>query len=216
MLHDLPVLRRLHGRPARLLRRWLALALLLSGCIALFLPASARGTPGTATVVSARDLPAGTLLRAGDLKLVDLPDDVRPNGATSQADSIEGRLLVGAARAGEALTDVRLVGAAIPGSGDPESSTVPVRLADAGVAELLRPGQRVDVVAAAEAGREGSVLASMAVVAAVGVEGGGQDIEPKGGRTGSKGPLVLLALPSEVATRVAATSLERPVTVTLR
>ncbi len=213
MLHDLPVLRRLHGRPARLLRRWLALSLLLSGLVVLFLPDSARGTPGTATVVSARDLPVGTLLRAGDLKLVDLPDDVRPRGATASPASAEGRMLVGAARAGEPLTDVRLVDTAIPGTGDPENSTVPVRLGDAGVAELLRPGQRVDVVAAAEAGREASVLAGMAVVAAVGAQGTG---EPRASGAGSKGPLVLLSLPSASATRVAATSLERSITVTLR
>ncbi|EME63722.1 RcpC/CpaB family pilus assembly protein [Amycolatopsis decaplanina] len=213
MFHDLPVLRRLHGRPARLLRRWLALSLLLSGLVVLFLPASARGTPGTTTVVSARDLPAGSLLRAGDLKLVDLPDDVRPQGATGLPSSVEGRMLVGAARAGEPLTDVRLLDAAIPGSGDPESSTVPVRLADAGVAELLRPGQRVDVIAAADAGREASVLASTAVVAAVGEQG---TREPKASGAGSKGPLVLLSLPAATATRVAATSLERSITVTLR
>ncbi|MEV6908595.1 SAF domain-containing protein [Amycolatopsis sp. NPDC051071] len=213
MLHDLPVLRRLRGRPSRLLRRWLALSLLLGGLLTLFLPASARGTPGTATVVSARDLPARTLLRAGDLKVVGLPDDVRPQGATTQPASAEGRLLVGAARAGEPLTDVRLSGAAIPGTGDPESSTVPVRLADAGVTELLRPGQRVDVVAGAEAGREASVLASAAVVAAVGApdSAGTRDL-----KTGSKGPLLLLSLPSAIATRVAATSLERSLTVTLR
>lgn len=209
LLQDLPILRRLQGRPRRLLRRWLAVSLLLTGCVTLFLPASARGEPSTATVVSARDLAAGALLRAEDLKLVEIPDDVRPQGATTQAASVEGRMLVGAARAGEPLTDVRLVGAAIPGSGDPENSTVPVRLADAGVAELLRPGQRVDVVAPAAAEREASVLAGMAVVAAV----GGPD--PKAGQT-SKGPLVLLTLPTAVATRVAAISLERPVTVTLR
>ncbi|AGM09671.1 SAF domain-containing protein [Amycolatopsis keratiniphila] len=213
MLHDLPVLRRLRGRPARLMRRWLALSLLLSGLVALFLPESARGAPGTATVVSAHDLPAGSVLRATDLELVDLPDDVRPQGATGLPASVEGRLLVGAARAGEPLTDVRLLDADIPGSGDPESSTVPVRLADAGVAELLRPGQRVDVVAAAEARREASVLASMAVVAAVGEQGARDPTTPG---AGSKGPLVLLSLPSAIATRVAATSLERSITVTLR
>lgn len=213
MFHALPVPRRLQGRPARLLRRWLALSLLLSGLVALFLPGSARGTPGTATVVSARDLPAGTLLRAGDLKVVDVPEDVRPQGATDRPASAEGRMLVGAARAGEPLTDVRLVRADIPGTGDPESSTVPVRLADAGVAELLRPGQRVDVVAAAEAGREASVLASAAVVAAVGAP---DTAEPRAARAGSKGPLVLLSLPAAIATRVAATSLERPLAVTLR
>ncbi len=213
MFHDLPVLRRLQGRPSRLLRRWLALSLLLGGLITLFLPASARGTPGTATVVSARDLPAGTLLRPGDLEVAELPDDIRPQGATARPASVEGRLLVGAARAGEPLTDVRLVGAAIPGTGDPESSTVPVRLADAGVAELLRPGQRVDVVAGAEAGREASVLADAAVVVAVGAPGTAEARDPK---AGSKGPLLLLSLPAAIATRVAATSLERSITVTLR
>ncbi len=213
MLHNLPILRRIQGRPARLMRRWLAISLLLTGCVALFVPASAGGLPSTATVVAAHDLPAGAVLRAEQLKLVEIPDDVRPQGSTGEAHSIEGRLLVGAARAGEPLTDARLVGAAIPGTGDPGISTVPVRLADAGVAELLRPGQRVDVIAPAAAEREASVLASMAVIAAV---GGQESTDSKAGRGAGKGPLVLLSLPADVATRVAATSLERPVTVTLR
>ncbi|MEC3978709.1 SAF domain-containing protein [Amycolatopsis sp. H20-H5] len=204
---------RLHGRPSRLLRRWLAAALLLTGGALLLRPTPARGAPATATVVSARDLPAGTVLHAPDVKLVDLPDAVRPQGSTGAVEAFEGRLLAGAARAGEPLTDVRLVGPGIPGPGDPGTATLPVRLADPGVADLLRPGQRVDVVAAGEAGHGKSVLASMAVVVTA------KRPDP-GGRAGpggpDKGPLVLLALPTDVAAQVAATSLERPVTVTLR
>ncbi|MFE0025448.1 SAF domain-containing protein [Amycolatopsis sp. NPDC059021] len=212
-LAGLPVWGWLRGRRARLLRRWLAAGLLLTGSLALLLPASARGAPGTPTVVTVRDLPAGTVLHATDVRLAELPDPVRPTGALGDPSVLEGRLLAGPARAGEPLTDVRLVGESIPGTGDPTTSTVPVRLADAGVAELLRPGRRVDVVAAAEAGSPASVLASQAVVVTVGraETGGVRGIGPP-----EKGPLVLLTLPAAVATQVAATSLERPVTVTLR
>lgn len=202
----------LRGRRARLVRRWLAACLLLAGLLLLAQPATARGAPATPTLVAAHDLPSGTVLHAADLKFADLPDAVRPAGALSTPDAAEGRLLAGAARAGEPITDVRLAGD-IPGSGDPGTSTVPVRLADAAVAELLRPGQRVDVVAAPEAGGPASVLASEAVVVTVGRadSGEGRALGPP-----DKGPLVLLALPATVATQVAATSLERPVTVTLR
>ena len=200
-----PDLTRLRGRRTRLLRRWLAACLLLAGGLLFMYPGSARGAPTTPTVVAARDLPSGTALRATDLRVADLPDSARPAGALSTPDGVDGRLLAGAVRAGEPLTDVRLA-TALPGTGDPATATVPVRLADAGVAELLEPGGRVDVVAAPEPGVPASVLAGGATVVAVGHR------EP----SAAKGPLVLLRLPEAVATRVAAISLERPVTVTLR
>lgn len=210
-LPALPDLSRLRGRRARLVRRWLAAALLLAGLLLLIHPASARGAPGTATVVSARDLPAGATLRAADLRLADLPDRIRPAGALGRIDEAAGRLLSGAARAGEPLTDARVLG--IPGTGESGRAAVPVRLADAGVADLLRPGQHVDVVAAPDALHPASVLAEDVTVVTVSrpEAGGGRVLGPS-----DKGPLVLLSLPVSVATQVAATSLERPVTVTLR
>ncbi|MET8847734.1 SAF domain-containing protein [Amycolatopsis sp. NPDC004625] len=197
----LPDLTRLHGRRTRLIRRWLAACLLLTGAVLVINPGSARGAP---TVLAAHDLPSGATLRAADVRLADLPDQARPTGVLSSLDAVDGRLLAGAVRAGEPLTDVRL--AAIPAPGDPGTATVPVRLADAGVAELLGPGRRVDVVAAPEPGAPASVLAGGATVVGVGHQ------EP----TTAKGALVLLRLPEATATRVAAISLERPVTVTLR
>ncbi|MDT8911305.1 SAF domain-containing protein [Amycolatopsis sp. PS_44_ISF1] len=210
-LPALPDLSRLRGRRARLVRRWLAAALLLAGLIVLIHPASARGTPGTATVVSARDLPAGATLRAADLRLADLPEPVRPQGALGSVETAVGRLLTGAARAGEPLTDARVLG--IPGTGETGRASVPVRLADAGVADLLRSGQHVDVVAAPDALHPASVLAEDVAVVTVSrpEAGGGRAAGPS-----TQGPLVLLSLPVSVATQVAATSLERPVTVTLR
>ncbi|SFW63777.1 SAF domain-containing protein [Amycolatopsis australiensis] len=203
-LHS-PDLARLRGRRTRLIRRWLAAGLLLAAALLLAHPGSARGAPATPTVVAAHDLPSGAALRASDVRLADLPDDARPAGVLSSPDAVEGRLLAGAVRAGEPLTDVRLA-TAIPASGDPGTATVPVRLADAAVAELLEPGRHVDVVAAPEPGVLASVLASGATVVTVGHQ------EP----SAAKGRLVLLRLPEAIATRVAAISLERPVTVTLR
>ncbi|MEV6830387.1 SAF domain-containing protein [Amycolatopsis sp. NPDC051102] len=192
---------RLPSRRTRLIRRWLAACLLLTGALLLIHPGSARGAP---TVLAARDLPSGAALHAADVRLADVPDQARPTGVLSSLDAVDGRLLAGAVRAGEPLTDVRLV--TVPAPGEPGTATVPVRLADAAVAELLGPGRRVDVVAAPEPGAPASVLAGGATVVTVGHQ------EP----STAKGALVLLRLPEEIATRVAAISLERPVTVTLR
>jgi Flp pilus assembly protein CpaB len=197
----LPDLTRLPGRRTRLIRRWLAACLLLTGALLFIHPGSTRGAP---TVLAAHDLPSGARLRAADVRLADLPDQARPTGVLSSLDAVDGRLLAGAVRAGEPLTDARL--AAVPAPGDPGTATVPVRLADAAVAELLGPGRRVDVVAAPEPGAPASVLAGGATVVTVGHQ------EP----ATAKGALVLLRLPEAIATRVAAISLERPVTVTLR
>jgi Flp pilus assembly protein CpaB len=207
-----PDLTRLLGRRTRLLRRWLAVGLLLTGTLLFAHPGSARGAPTTPTVVAAHDLPSGATLRAADIRLTELPGDTRPSGALATLDAVEGRLLAGAVRAGEPLTDVRLA-TTVPASGDPTTATVPVRLADSAVADLLRPGQRVDVVAAPEPGASASVLASGAMVVTIGTP------DPAGTRPvagPAKGPLVLLRLPEAIATRVAAISLDRPVTVTLR
>ena len=122
--------------------------------------------------------------------------------------------MVGGVRAGEALTDVRLLGpvAAVAAAGVPDAAGVPVRLADAGVAALLTPGTRVDLVAAGadDAGAVGddpALLASGAVVLVV---------LPAPERTAGSAPVVVVALPSALAARVATVSLREEVTVTLR
>ncbi|WP_236796675.1 hypothetical protein [Amycolatopsis sp. GM8] len=95
----------------------------------------------------------------------------------------------------------------------PGLSTVPIHLADASVADLLTPGTRVDVVTADDGDLSRRVVASMATVV---------DIRPPpdGGSRftsgESKGPLVLIAVPTDTATQVAALSLRKLVTVTLR
>jgi len=170
--------------PPRLRKALACLFALLAVAFALW-PAPA---PAVA-VVAARDLPPGVALTSADLRLTPLTE--RPSGVLASLDTAVGQTLTGAARSGEPITDVRLTTA------DPDRTSVAVRLADAGVAELLRPGSRVDVV-----GADAEVLADGATVLAV------RDAKPD--------RLVVLGLSRKNATRIAAVSLEQPLAVTLR
>jgi Flp pilus assembly protein CpaB len=204
---------RLRGRPALLIRRVLAAILLLAAGVLAVKPGVAKSDSASPAIISARDIAAGTVLRPADIHIVSLPDAVRPVGTLSTIESAAGRLLAGAARSGEPITDARLVGtsAAIPSSGDLGKSIVPVRLADTGIATLLHPGERVDVVTAPESDGH-QRPADMAVVITVVAP----EAESGRGATRKDGSLVLLELSSDRAAQVAAMSLERPVTVTLR
>lgn len=181
-------------RRTALLRRTAAgLLAALALALALAPQAAAGGTP---VVVAATDLPAGSTLSPEGLAVREWPADLVPAGAVLAVADAAGRVLVGAARAGEPLTDARLTGATTVGGDD---AAVPVRLADPDVAALLVAGRRVDVVTLGERAGEPVVLASDAQVVTV-----------------LPGPLVLVAMPRALATRVAAAALSDQVAVTLR
>lgn len=201
-----------------LVRRVLAGALLVVAvCLAVRTvdgPDSVAAAGGTPTVVAAHDLSPGTVLSAEDVDLRSLPEVAVPAGALGETGSVTGRTLAGAARSGEPITDVRLVGPANTRLTTGESGTVavPVRLADPGVAALLRSGSRVDVIAAGrrddapEDRRPGVVVSDVAVVT----------VRDTAGDSGAPRKLVVLAVPRESAPRVAAASLDGAVTVALR
>lgn len=182
-------------------RRSAAAALAATALVlALAPPAAAARSP---VLVVAADLAAGVTVRTADVVLRRWPSDLVPKGALDDPAAADGRVLVGAARAGEVLTDRRLVGAGV----DPSSGTaaVPVRLADAAVAALLVPGHHVDVVTVGAQADTATVLAEDATVLAVLAED-----------TREKGRLVIVSLPRATATRVAAAGLAEQVAVTLR
>jgi pilus assembly protein CpaB len=181
-------------RRTALLRRAAAgLLTVLALALALAPQAGAGGSP---VVVAVADLPAGSTLVPEGLAVREWPSDLVPAGAVVAVGDAAGRVLVGAARAGEPLTDVRLTGGTSVGGAD---AAVPVRLADPDVAALLVAGRRVDVVTLGERAGEPLVLASDAQVVTV-----------------LPGPLVLVAMPRALATRVAAAALSDQVAVTLR
>lgn len=156
-------------------------------------------------VAAAHDLPPGTLLDDAALTTVPVLPDAVPSGALTSADDVVGRRVAGPVRAGEALTDVRLLDAALlpPGA----EVAVPVRLAEPAVAELLRPGDRVDVLSAGpEDGGSARTVASDVVVLAV----------PAVEALTADGALVVVATTSGGAARLAAAAVTGRLSVAVR
>ncbi len=200
--------RRLFGRrgwPRLLaLRRVTAFVLVLLAALLALRAPQARDTPTVPVLVAARDLAPGSSLGVVDVRVARAPSSLRPAAALTDAEQVVGRVLAGAASAGEPITRARLVGPENSRltTGDPSAVAVPVRLADPAVAELLSPGARVDVVTVAADLPGSVVLAADATVVTV--------------RGDSDDRLVVIALPRESATRVASVSLGQPVAITLR
>jgi Flp pilus assembly protein CpaB len=192
-----------------LLRRVAAAVLVGFAAIMALYPHRDR-LDGDLVVVAARDLNPGTVVQASQLALRRLPAQATPDGAARSPAAVLGRTLAAPVRRGEALTDVRLTGPDLTRSvsGDPELVSVPVRLADPGVAALLHAGAVVDVVTVGPQHDEPVLLARGARVLAV--------LESPAHTGERDGKLVLVALDPVAATRVAATSIAQNLTVTVR
>jgi pilus assembly protein CpaB len=128
------------------------------GLGAVLPPAPPAGVP---VLVAARDLPAGHRIGDGDVQLRPWPAELVPTGAvtgTAELASTLGREVVGPVRAGEALTDARLLSPGLltglltgtsgegPGGAAGSSAAVAVPLADWALVPSLRPGDRVRVL----------------------------------------------------------------------
>lgn len=139
---------------------------LAAGSVATGVTALAPAAPPTrAVVVAAHDLTAGAPLAGGDLRTVELPVGRVPAGVLGDPASAVGRVVSGPVRAGEPLTDVRLLGAALLPPG-PEVAT-PVRVAERATAAIVRPGDVVDVLSAASDGSAAAAVVSAVRVLAV-------------------------------------------------
>jgi Flp pilus assembly protein CpaB len=196
-----------------LLRRVLA-AVLASAALVL----AVRPLPGTSAavtdpapapvVVAATDLAAGTVLLEHDLTVARWPADLVPTGATAEVDGLAGRTLAGSLRAGEPVTDLRLVGPGLTSSLGGGQVAAPVRLADLAVAGLVRPGDRVDVLATAPDADTAEVVVAGALVLA-------PPAAPGNATTGATEGLLLLAVAPETGARLAAAAARDTLSVTL-
>ncbi|TNM36465.1 pilus assembly protein CpaB [Nocardioides albidus] len=186
-------------------RRRLIAALLLGVAAAVAVRSLAPPPPSTAAVlVAAHDLPAGRALREGDLVTRRVPPDVVPQGAARDP---LGRRLAAPLRAGEPVTDVRLLGPALGAAQPAGTVTAPVRLSDAGQVALLRPGDRISLLGTDPQAGTTEMLARDATVLAV----------PDAAVAGDgalPGRLVVLALDSDVVYHVASASAGEYVTYT--
>ncbi|MGX9787870.1 SAF domain-containing protein [Mycobacterium sp. MMS18-G62] len=165
----------------------------------------------TAIVVAARDLGPGVELSDADVRIEMRSATMIPDGSQSDVASVVGARLAGPARRGEVLTDVRLLGPRLAEStAGPDARIVPLSLSDTALLDLVRPGDVVDVLAAATsdtgADAKPQIVATDAVVVLV-------SEKPKGAGAGSD-RVVLVALPAHVANDVAAAALVHTVTLT--
>jgi Flp pilus assembly protein CpaB len=120
--------------------------------------AAAPPPPPTRTVLTAaRDLPAGAVLGPEDVVPAPFAEGSVPGGAVDRPAAVLGRMTTGPMRTGEPITDVRIFGESLL-EGYPGRVAAPVRIGDRGVVELLRVGDRVDVIAADPQGQTDPVV----------------------------------------------------------
>lgn len=183
-----------------------ALVLLAAG---LALRPDPAGSFADVAVTNA-DLSPGVTLSTEDVRLQKHWAATLPDGAITDLARLVGTTLAGPARRGEVLTDARVLGPRLAGlNAGPDARVVPVHLADSAVLDVIRTGDVVDVLGAAQAGEDAQprLLAAGAIVvlvsAATKTPGVGGD------------RVVLVALPRAAATAVAGASLVQSVTLTL-
>jgi len=197
-------------RAVRLRRRLLA-AGLAAGAVALGLGVVApHPPPTTPVVVAAADLRGGSALGPADLAVRRFPPSAVPTGTAGSPARWVGRTLAAPMRAGEPITDVRVVGPGLVAGYGPGIVAAPVRIADADSVALARVGDQVDVIAPDPRGQLPPTLAvgDAAVVAIPAVD------DELGSSTA--GALVVLAVTSLEAQRLAAQSVLGPLVLVLR
>ncbi len=186
-------------------RRPIAAALAALSVFAIIGAVSDKGGPTTTVVIAATDIPAGTTLTPDDLTTAEFPADLAPPGAPADPATITGDVVTAGVSTGEVITTSRLLGSR------PEAGrglvAAPVRLADAGVAGLLAPGDVVDVIAASTDGSAKVIARDARVIT--------RPIPPAtfGTQTGS---LVLLAVSPDEATDLAGVATTRQLSAVLQ
>ncbi|WP_046472258.1 RcpC/CpaB family pilus assembly protein [Allosalinactinospora lopnorensis] len=122
----------------------LCAALALVGAVLLLRPPSAATVD---VLVASRDLTALSPISEGDLSVRALPREAVPDGALRPGSEPTERSLAGPMLRGEVITTARVADPPAEAYG-PGMVAAPVRIADPGVAALLGPGSRVDILAA--------------------------------------------------------------------
>lgn len=195
-------------------RRLLAAGLLLAALtLSMTEGETARapaGEPTAPALVAGRDLPPGHVLAAADLSTREWPVSLLPRGVLSPGEEPLGRVLSAALATGDPVTDLRLLGPGLYDALDPGLRAVPVRLTDAGVSALLRPGDRIDLYAVdagpGAEGADGQLVAADALV--LGVPGMQDSVI-------GEGAIVVVAVSQSDATHLVGAAYSRSLAVTL-
>lgn len=184
------------------------LAATLAACAVLLLARISSPPPAESVpvVVAAHDLSGGTVLRSDDVRVAAVPAALAPDGAFGAANELLGSAVAAPMRAGEALTDRRVLGPSLVLGYAPGLVAAPVRIQDSDVVSLLHAGDSIDVYAAAAADRPATRIASAVPVVML----------PRLAGDSQNGALIVLAVTPVDAAELAAASATAPLSVTLR
>ncbi len=204
-------LSRIHATTRRtLLRRRRPLAALCAGA-AVLAGLHATAGPAVRTVpvtVAAHDLGAGAVVRPQDLRTAGFAPGTAPSGLL-RAGAALGRTTTAPIRAGEPITDVRLLGEPLM-TGYPGRVAIPVRIPDPGTVSLLGVGDRVDLwVTDPQGSGDATAVALAAPVVAI------PATRRAGFGLGLSGRLVVLATTTTEAARLSAASVRGYLSLTL-
>lgn len=177
-------------------RRPLAAVLVGLAVLVGFRAYAAPPPPTVAVLTAAHDIAPGAVVTAADLTTRPLPPDAVPSGLLRSAEQALGRTTTGPIRAGEPLTDVRLLTADLLAH-YPGDVAAPVRIGDRGAVGLLRVGDRVSLYAADPQGEREPVAAASGVPV-IALPRTRDD-----GVTSVSGALVVVAVPPETARTLA-------------
>lgn len=196
-MNRLALLRKRLGRTVLRRRRLLAALTAATAVAAGLQAASGPPPPKSLVLTAARDIPAGAVVGSGDVTSVEFDPDSVPTGVLGSVAQVVGRTTATPVRAGEPITDVRLVGgsmlAAYPGM-----VAVPVRIGDPGAVALLKIGDHIDVLAADPQGEsEAVVVAADAPVIAI-------PLQQETGAGVVSGGLIVVAITDRTAQDLAA------------
>ncbi len=170
-------------------------------------PPSAATRP---VVVAAADLVTGQVLARHDLVVAQVPAGVLPAGIHTDPAELTGSVLGAPLAKGEPVASHRLAPGpmwSVPAGMLP----LPMRFEDAAAAQLLRPGTRIDILAAAGPGLDAPISFAGAQVVARDVlvlmvtadEGNSAGALSGGGPTDHSAPLIVVAADSPTGAAIA-------------
>lgn len=203
----MPDLRAISTRARRFLLRYRRMlsALLAAVAVLVVVQTLAPQTPAQqAVVVATHDLTSGVTLGAADVTVEHMPPVAVPSGAASSVAEVAGRTVAGPMRAGEAVTDRRLLGRALLAGYPPRLVVAAVRIHDADVVGLLQVGDRISIYAAGRASYADLVVDRVPVVTL-----------PASDANSQEGGLVVVAVTPDQAAHLAQANATAPLSLTL-
>ena len=195
------------GRAVSWHRRKLAV-LAAVGAVLTGVSAAAPAEPPSLDVVRTRaQLPGGAVLTAADLTVDRVVAADAPAGAVTDVDVLVGKTLAAPVAARQVLTALAVV--SVRSAVSPAHVLAPMKIGDLDLAAQLRPGDRVDVLAADDTSPKASVVAAGARVVTV------PQIDPEA-QNASTGALVLVDVDAQTAAVLARAAVSATLTVIWR